>query len=296
LSQSFDKDKYEIILVDDGSSDNSLQIIRDFEEKESNIKVYTQPNQKQGAARNRGLRNAKGKYIWFVDSDDWIEAESIVRLYNFLINKEIEVVRIDSKNYINGNYVDRKCSHIPNLQYSGRQILIENSFSVSFPSHIFLKDFLIANSLFFKEHIYFEDNELMVRILIKCNYFIYLNNYLYSVWIREESTTRTENYSRYLDLIKVIEFQKEYMENSSFDNLDVLLKKAICIQIARNMNHCLVEVLYSNGNEFDVAIERLRSVKNLSNIIIKSGSTFHIFQYFLLSFPISLKRLMKIYY
>lgn len=72
----------EIILIDDGSKDNTLNIAKSFMEKDSRIKIISQTNQKQGAARNQGMRVAKGEYIGFVDSDDWVDLDYFEKLYN----------------------------------------------------------------------------------------------------------------------------------------------------------------------------------------------------------------------
>ena len=65
-------DDIEIIVVDDGSSDGSLTICKEYEKKDTRIKVIHQENGGPGAARNTGLQNAKGDYISFVDADDYI--------------------------------------------------------------------------------------------------------------------------------------------------------------------------------------------------------------------------------
>jgi len=70
IELNIDKERYEIIVVNDGSTDNSFEIVKLFEKTHRNITVITQKNQKQGAERNNGLKIAKGENIWFVDSDD----------------------------------------------------------------------------------------------------------------------------------------------------------------------------------------------------------------------------------
>ena len=72
----------EIICVNDGSTDNSLDKINSYAQKDSRIKVINQENKKQGAARNNGLRAATGEYIGFVDSDDWVDLNYYEKLYN----------------------------------------------------------------------------------------------------------------------------------------------------------------------------------------------------------------------
>ena len=73
MNQDISDEEYEIIIINDGTRDGSLIIALDFEQKYKNIKVYSQENQGLSAARNKGLSLAKGEYVWFIDSDDWIE-------------------------------------------------------------------------------------------------------------------------------------------------------------------------------------------------------------------------------
>ena len=71
----------EIICVDDGSTDSSLNILKEYSNKDGRIKVIEQTHQKQGAARNNGIRHAEGEYIGFVDSDDWVDLGFFEKLY-----------------------------------------------------------------------------------------------------------------------------------------------------------------------------------------------------------------------
>ena len=60
----------EVICVDDGSTDRSLEILREYEKRDARVKVLTQPNTNAGAARNKGIQQARGEYLSFLDSDD----------------------------------------------------------------------------------------------------------------------------------------------------------------------------------------------------------------------------------
>ena len=91
LSQSF-KD-YEIILVDDGSTDDSPLICDAYAEKYSNIHVIHKVNGGLSSARNAGLEQAKGEYVWWIDSDDWIEQGALEHLYNASFEKKPDVVK-----------------------------------------------------------------------------------------------------------------------------------------------------------------------------------------------------------
>ena len=82
----------ELILVNDGSLDNSLKIMKEFEKKNPKIiKVYTQKNQGEGAARNTGIEKATGDYFVFLDSDDWLKKDHLTNLYKKIQNNDIVI-------------------------------------------------------------------------------------------------------------------------------------------------------------------------------------------------------------
>ena len=92
----------EIIIIDDGSTDKTPFIIKDYANQDKRIKVIAQTNQKQGAARNRGLEAASGEYIGFVDADDWVDLNYFEKLYETAkkYNSDIALatnIRIGSK-------------------------------------------------------------------------------------------------------------------------------------------------------------------------------------------------------
>ena len=80
LGQTFEN--IEVIFVDDGSDDNSLDILHEYEKQDSRIKVIQNKHCGGGAARNTGIENAHGEYIMFFDSDDYMESQLIEKAYN----------------------------------------------------------------------------------------------------------------------------------------------------------------------------------------------------------------------
>lgn len=87
-SQSFDESKYEVIVINDGSQDQSMSIAYDFARKHSNLCILEKKNEGVSSARNVGIRQAIGEYLTFVDADDWIEPNSLYKAYEYLTNTE----------------------------------------------------------------------------------------------------------------------------------------------------------------------------------------------------------------
>ncbi len=291
INQGFEEDEYEIIVVNDGSTDNSLDIAKSFESKYKNLIVITQKNQKQGTARNNGLKIATGEYIWFVDSDDWIEPNSLKEIYSF-INCEIDVFRFDAIDYYSNTKKQRSCKHIPNRIYSRHEVLLENRFSVCVPFHLFKRKFLLENKLYFLENIFFEDNEFMLRVFEKTNKFLYVNKQLYCVFQRENSTTRTTDHKRYLDLFVVINSYIDYLQMNSFDTK---IQRVFSLHISQCMNSLLIGTAKSS-EVYESAVNYLVSNIFLFKYIRKSRSFFHIVEYQLLRYPFILRKLLIQFY
>lgn len=100
----------EVVIIDDGSHDDSLAVCKDIASKDSRVKVFSQPNSGASSARNRGLDIASGKYVIFVDSDDWIEPDMIDGMMNvFRDNPEVQIVQTrvpaDMKNQVGNQFL-----------------------------------------------------------------------------------------------------------------------------------------------------------------------------------------------
>lgn len=212
LSQDF-KD-YEIILVDDGSTDNSSVICDKYAEKYENIRVKHKPNGGLSDARNAGIEIARGEYILFVDSDDYIGKGSVSAIADCLAEQKhtVDVVFFDAikffpdgtqtpigDNYngsnINGKSKSEVLKHIASLpKYPG-----------SACTKLIRRSIIIDNNMFFEKGIYSEDIDWTIWLLTTAETFAYCDvDYYYYRQNRSGSITNTVNIRHVECLLHII--------------------------------------------------------------------------------------------
>lgn len=124
--------KLEIILVNDGSTDNSVEICEKYEKKDNRIKVFNQQNKGGAAARNFGILNSKGKFISFIDSDDWVDNRYIEILYNNIVNLKADLSVCGYQEVSNKSDIDIKYSINADVKELNKkqayELLVDNEF------------------------------------------------------------------------------------------------------------------------------------------------------------------------
>lgn len=197
----------EVICVNDGSADNSLQILRDYEKQDRRIKVLTQRNRRQGAARNHGLEIASGRYVMFVDSDDWLDDDALEILYRKAVAEEAEIVVTGNRLYNeNGDSLARDYRNFEGWQSWDNGVPAEKFFAVFVPvcGRLYKMAFLQENRLRFIERCFYEDNSwgCLVNILAQKISFV-PNVYCYRQY--SGSTTGTKD-AKVFDWVKDFDF------------------------------------------------------------------------------------------
>ena len=174
--------KAELIIVNDGSTDNSLQIAEKFALLYDNISVVTQPNAGLSAARNKGFKYAKGDYVWFVDSDDFIDEQEFVEIWNYIDTKEYDVLvfgRIDE--YVNKakrNVTLMQSTYDTGISYFNDS-LAHDAYRTNAWDKIFRKDFLDEHNIRFIEGRLYEDMLFCFEVFLYAKKVIQCNCYPY---------------------------------------------------------------------------------------------------------------------
>lgn len=157
--QSLNKDLYEVICIDDCSTDSTRSWLKRQQEEHDNLVVIeNEKNIRQGGARNKGVRAARGKYICFIDQDDYYHKESISDVYNHLKNNDLEILIVDCAYQYPGVESNKLQHNFPHREVmTGDEQIERNSIPYAPWKFIFLKSLVIDNNLFFAENERIED-------------------------------------------------------------------------------------------------------------------------------------------
>ena len=186
----------EIILVNDGSTDNSLEIISEYKEKYPDlIKIYNKDNGGAASARNFGIKKALGNYIIFVDSDDWVSSNLVSKLYNKAKNTSSDIV-------VCGAYsvTDNIENEIDTFHNYSNNMSKNYMLNCSGPCwQIIKKNLIVDNNLYFLEHHFYEDIAIIPSLCLFAKKIEYLPMNLYYYLIRSGSTMNQQKYSKSLE-------------------------------------------------------------------------------------------------
>ena len=202
----------EIIIVNDGTKDNSEKIIKKYLKKYKNIRYYKKENGGLSSARNYGIEFAKGTYIGFVDSDDYVKLDMFSKMYECAINNNSDIVVCDTiiKNKKN-EYILKS-----NLLYSNDDI---RNYIISYPmAPIGLVKKELFNDYKFTLNILYEDLCLMPTLSIISSKITFLNEALYYYVQRENSIMKSNYNKKQLDIFYVLDSVKnKFIINNLYD-------------------------------------------------------------------------------
>ena len=198
IVQDVSKEDYEVVLVNDGTKDDSMSVVEQIDWRETQHQIIHQENQGLSAARNTGWHHAKGEYVWFVDSDDWIEANCLSALLPQLDG--VDVVSVNSYFYEFDNRQERLNSTI--VARNGRELTTQ-SFCVMVPLYIYRKAFFNRIGFAFKVGIHHEDSQFSPRALYLAESVKCYNQPLYHYYQRKGSITQSFSSKKIYDLLTI---------------------------------------------------------------------------------------------
>lgn len=216
LEQSIQFD--EVILINDGSNDNSLLICKTYVLKYKYFKLINQKNKGLSAARNIGIENASSKYLMFLDSDDFLRTDTVKQLKDELSKFSYDIIYFDAdihcedEYYVNINNYDRSTTYLDRIDKSGWDFFSKcypRSYIVSSCMAIYKKDMINSMKIRFPEGVYYEDNYFSFFLMIGAKHILYISEKLYQRRYRKDSITTSiyseKNYGFYRNYINVME-------------------------------------------------------------------------------------------
>lgn len=233
LKQNFED--YEILVVNDGSTDSSKDILKEFQRKNSKIKIFNQLNRGLGGARNTGIVNAQGEYLLFLDSDDYLAENAIYILDKYIRRNNPDILAFDCNlTDVNDNIIQRATVKEYNSKYT---MLTSQQFLMLEPTSctkIFKKMLFIDYNILFPEKLWYEDLATVFRIAPLTEKIGYLKEPLYYYVQHEKSITHSANIKRMMEIKTAFDINIEYYKQNNY--MDMYYKELEW--------NCVLHVLY----------------------------------------------------
>ena len=268
-SQNISPEKYEIVIINDGSTDNTLERAEKWASAHRNIKILTQENKGLSMARNAGIEAAEGKYIMFVDSDDIISRNSLKQMIERCESDRLDMLRFCAANMTEDGSIRR--FHYTDNGVSAGKDLLSGKFQVCAPFAIYRKGFLEANSLRFYPGVYHEDNEFTPRAYYMAERVASINDIVYHVRQTPLSITRTPNPKRGHDLLKIIELQADFAQN----HVEKEYRRFFYKQISDCFNWCIKLMNSLTGKEKACLNDKIYESRHILGYLRRSSALSH---------------------
>lgn len=244
-AQDLPLNQYEVIVINDGTEDNSMDIVRTYSNY-SNLTIIEQENQGLSVTRNVGLQVAKGDFVWFVDSDDSIESNCLLNITTELVSLKSDVFAYQIKQIDEqtGDITIRshKIGSMPPIRTGVEYFIAEGAYA---PVQMFImkRSFLLLNNLFFREGIFHEDLEFGPILLYNAASLSVINQPYYLYLQRTAgSITTTFNPRRAKDLLSVYKrlytFHKESAKEKQLEKRFIKIEFELIIFSIKILKKC----------------------------------------------------------
>lgn len=253
-------DKVEVICIDDGSTDKTLKILREYEEKYKNIIVYNQGNIGVGKTRNKAIDYAKGEFVIFMDPDDWYPENDILEsLYNAAKENNVKICGGSFSDYVGGKVITEYMGTLVGYTFTEDRIMTYDEYQFDFGFHRFIYDreMLLENKIYFPEYVRFQDPPFFIKAMICAEKFYAMKKIVYRY--RRPSASKVQwNLKKTTDLMMALKDDLEMSSKNGLAKLHELTLRRIDIRyhdpILRNAgakNSTIYTLLEQMSNAID---------------------------------------------
>ena len=266
---------YEIICVNDGTKDRSAIIAREIANSHKGITVIDQENGGLSSARNTGLAHAQGEYVWFVDSDDWIEPNSLSCIFPKL-KDSVDILHInyqfvyDNKPPMKG--VDCAISGIIDI-IDGRTQILSKHYESPAPYSIYRREFLVQNKLKFCVGILHEDAEFKPRAILLAKKICFCDAVCYNYYQRDGSIMHSYKLRNVQDMLVVLNSLMSFVST-----YDYQVRAAIYFKMSILLNNIIAGYNILNQDEKTETIKLLKKNKHIFYLMLHTGSCRYFFE------------------
>ena len=203
LSKYFNENLVEIIIVNDGSKDNTEELVKDFIRNNSffSFKYLYQENQGISVARNFGLNSSNGEYIWFFDGDDILIDDGLLNISKYIMAREIEVISFRNRAVIDGIITDNfgcDFSVVRNCTLSGIEALEQGYPPSSVCCLIVKRKIFYDNNIFFYPGVTHQDVELTARLMTVVSKVVFIEAIPYGYVYMKNSISKSKNKNKFM--------------------------------------------------------------------------------------------------
>lgn len=261
----------ELICIDDGSTDYTLNIVKEYAQKDKRIKIINYKDTKgQAYARNRGIEIAKGKYIGFVDGDDWVETSMFEKLYNAAEKNRTDITfcasalydeqtgkTIWDNNYYNLCLISKEFDNRVFTHEETKNLLL-GSLNVALWNKIYRKDFLKKNKIKFPEYYIYEDMPFFYETWFKAKRICLIRDCCYYYRINRRTSTMSRLENKVLDRVDMVSLTYELFKQLPYFEE---MKTQVVIWIIEDIFHRFTLIEGRYRKEFFFLMKKL--FKNL---------------------------------
>lgn len=275
--QNVPLDEYEIIIINDGSKDNSLKIVNQAIKGANNISVFSQENSGLSVARNTGLSYAKGEYVWFIDSDDYIEPDCLRDIFDYLDGK-LDILQIQYRYiYESGKPNEYPKKTIIDGEKKGMEVLISSGVAIPAQFSIYRRDFLKKNKLEFYPNIYHEDVDFKPRAVYMANRMTSYNGVVYNYLQRDNSIMAKKGLKNASDLLFIAQRMFEFQNDVKNEAVPYFSKAIACC-----INWVLIIMTDLNKEERQKMKDTIKENRHLLKAMTRSDTKQYRYEAYLL--------------